>query len=225
VLAAVGLAWILPAGWKGCALGAALVVASWLPIRGDSPVTFDTRIAGRALGVIAGKPELQAYVESELARHQRLFAHRSLSTNGLERVAADGLLDAIAREAGPDERVAWIGTLTELSPGALHLGLLARGGSRERFLRDVAATIDLDYFADPRADAAAVRAFAERFDVVFATDPPDLKGRPERAWARAAREGLVADGSWTQRELGRFEIARPLRDPLVVTLFACRRRK
>jgi len=185
----------------------------------------DTVIVGEKMGVIRGGEYERAYQVGVLEERTRLLGSRALPSGGIDRVAATALLDAVAREIGPTERIGWIGVSSELSPAAIHLGLLARGGSRERFLRDAETKIDLDYFDDPHVDVAGVHAFAEEFDVVFATDPPDLKGRRSREWANVAREMLLQDGSWVSRELGRFEIARPLREPLVVTLFACRRKK
>lgn len=228
-LAAIGVArWWSTSAPKAFVGSAAFVLIAWLPIRSGSPLDFDTHATARALGVLRGNEATLSFVAGAIAERQRLFGGRVLApNNGLERDAANAILDAVAREAQPNERIGWIGVSSELSPAALHLGLLLRGGSRERFLRDAEVRIDLDYFADPHVDAALVHAFAEKFDVIFATDPSDLKNRsgPERAWAKNAREMLLQDGSWTAREIGRFAIARPLKDPLVVTLFACRRKK
>ncbi|MBL8857844.1 MAG: hypothetical protein JNL28_04980 [Planctomycetes bacterium] len=226
VLAAIGIASRLAVGWKGPLVFLALLSAAWLPLRGATALPFDTSLVGEATGVITGKDALRSYIVGEIDRRRSLGAERALSTSGLETSVAAALLDAIAMEVGPEERCGWIGVMQpEFSPAVLHLGLLARGGSRARFLRDASTPIDLDYFGDPHADAATVKAFAERFDVILGTEPPDAKGKPNRMWATAARAGLVADGAWTAREIGRFELARPLRDPLVVTLIACRPKK
>lgn len=225
VFGAVGLSTRLSCGAKGVTVAAGLLLAAWWPLSDSPRIPVDTRIVGEACGVIAGPEAVREYVVSEIARHRSLGSGRALDSSGLETGAAHALLDAIANEVGPDERCGWIGMSSELSPAALHLGLLERGGSGSRLLRDAPVRMDLDYFADPHADLAAVKSHAARFDVVFATDPPDLKGRSAREWARAARELLIQDGAWTARELGRFEIARPMKDPLVVTLFACRPRK
>jgi hypothetical protein len=227
VTAAIGVARLLSARPTVAAITAAATVwCAAVPIRIDPPLTPDTYVVGDALDVLQREPaDLRAYQLQVLAERQSLGSHRALPVDGLGHVTALVMLDAIGRAAGPEERIGWIGVSSVLSPAMLQLGLLSRGGSRARFLRDAEPKIDLDYFVDPRVDAAGVRAFAADFDVIFATDPPDMKGRRDRVWAAQAREWLLQDGSWTARQIGRFEIERPLKEPLVVTLFACRRKK
>jgi hypothetical protein len=148
---------------------------------------------------------------------------RSLPTAGLLRSEADALYDLAARAAGPDARVGWIGTSSELAPAALHLGLLERGGSRERFLRDAHRPLDVTFEGvDPQWSAAQLRDWAGGFDVVFATDPPDPGDRPERRFEARYREMLVRELGWTETELGSVAIHKGARAPYPVRLFACR---
>jgi hypothetical protein len=129
----------------------------------------------------------------------------------------------VTREARHDERIGWLGMSSEVSPAVLLFGRMERGGTRVEFLRDAAVT--MGDFEDPHVDAAQVHAFADRFDVVFFTDPPDLKGRKDGLWAATARTMLESGGGWVERELGKVDIARPMSPPLSVRLIACRRTK
>jgi hypothetical protein len=163
------------------------------------------------------------YKLNELARRQSIGAGRLLPSGGLERHEAARILDLIAAAAQPDERVGWLGMSSEMSPAMILFGRMDRGGSRATFLRDAAVT--MGDFSDPHVDAGGVRAFAERFDVVFMTDPPDVKGRSEGLWAATARTMLASGGGWVERELGTVDITRPMKPPLPVRLIACRRVK
>jgi hypothetical protein len=81
------------------------------------------------------------------------------------------------------------------------------------------------YFGvDPNWDDARLRAFADAFDVILATVPPDLRDQTDRRFMSGYRERLLASGAWSSKELGTVEIARPLKAPLRVTLYACRRK-
>jgi hypothetical protein len=170
----------------------------------------------------ADKPEVLVYQRGVVASWRSLSGARALPTSGLERSAHDALLDALAREAGPKERVGWIGMSSELSPAALQLGLLTRGGSDERFLRESTRMLDLSYEGvDPKSSAAQLQQFAQGFDLVLFTTPPDIKDRPARRFTREYAVALQASG-WPAREIARTLVARPLQAPLEVTLFACR---
>src|SRR5207237_1807386 len=137
--------------------------------------------------------------EQILASQRALGAARVLRTNGLERAEHDAILDLVAQEARPDERVGWIGVSSQLSPAALEIGLLQRGGSAERFLRDATKTIDVAYFGvDPQWDDRRLLDFAAGFDVIFATEPPNLIDLADRRWPRGYRERLASSGRWIQ---------------------------
>ena len=121
------------------------------------------------------------------------------------------------------ERVGWLGVSSELSPAALHLGLLERGGEIERFLRDAHREVDVTFEGvDPGWTDEAFAAWAAEFDVFFMTDPPDLGGRPAREFMRAYQERLLGLGWKASGVLGTFEWQPPLGEPRVVRLFACR---
>jgi hypothetical protein len=239
-LAAIGLVAFLAratrrSGWPArvpyvtWTTSALLIVLAVVPLKGkDAPIDVDTAFVARASGVLrapgpGASAMMNEYALNEIARRQTLGADRVVPVAGLERDEARAILDLVAREAGPDERVGWIGMSSEMSPAIVMLGRLERGGSRASFLRD--APVTMGWFADPGVDALRVRAFVEGFDVIFITDPPDLKGRPSGLWAASARHLLLTGGGWMEHELGHVDIARPMRPPLPVTLIACRRIK
>jgi len=170
----------------------------------------------------ADTPEVLAYQRQIVDSWRSLRGARDLPTGGLDRAVHDALLDALAREVGPKERVGWIGMSSELSPAVLQLGLLARGGAEERFLRESPRMLDLSYEGlDPKSSSAELQRFAQGFDVLICTLPPDIKDRPARRFTREYVVALEALG-WSEREIARTEVARPLQAPLELTLFACR---
>ncbi|HEV8111524.1 MAG TPA: hypothetical protein VGR31_02015 [Planctomycetota bacterium] len=217
-LAGLGLARTLPAHRV---LRPALLAALAL-----LTIPFPARAAVRAaglLGALSADPRVRDYQEAQCRLWSDLSPTRTLPTNGLEARESDRILEILAREAGPNEHVGWFGVSTNLAPAAIHLGLLARGGSVERFLRDAAAPMDVAYFGDdPAWSDDELAAFASRFDVVFSTEPQDIKGRPGRAWTRAYRDRLVQKLGWNARLVGSVAIERPLSDSLTVTVLACR---
>jgi hypothetical protein len=146
--------------------------------------------AARALGLLKDTNPNASRLVDYLDRRQALFGE--VPTAGLPRPSLEQILDLIQAKVSPGERVAWIGMSSELSPGALHLGLLERGGSRMRFLRDAHRKMDIvpnfgaaDPLAPPQfADPADRDAFLEEtfggFDWVLTCSPVDLKDRPAR---------------------------------------------
>jgi hypothetical protein len=209
--------------WTTSALSIVLAV---LPLKGkDAPIDVDTAFVARATGLLGERGSGAAaivhdYKLDTIARRQTLGRDRVVPGNGLELTEARAILDLVAMEAQPDERVGWLCMSSEISPALVHFGRLERGGSRATFLRDAGTPMGTS--SDPRADAAAVRAFAEPFDVVFLTDPPDVKGRADGRWGAAARAQLLGGGGWTEREIGEVEIASPMGAKRPVKLFACR---
>ncbi len=206
-----------------------LFALALVPIgRNGSPIDFDTAFVARALGFVDPAPTgasviVNDYKLSVIAQQQTLGAQRVLPSSGLERDEVSRILDLVTLEAKPDERVGWLGMSSELSPALILFGRLERGGTRATFLRDSSAK--MGDFEDPHVDADQVRAFANQFDVVFLTDPPDVRGRPSGLWAATARTMLESGGGWVERELGTVETARPMSPPLAVRLIACRRTK
>jgi hypothetical protein len=175
------------------------------------------------LGALNADARIRAYQVEMYSRLPDLSASRPLPTAGLERDESERLLAIVEREAGSDDRIGWIGASSNFSPAALQIGLLERGGSAERFLRDAAVPIDVSYGGeDPHWSDQDLAAFAAKFDIVFATEPPDLKDRADRRWTRIYREHLVDRLGWDGAVVGSVGISRPLRDLQVISVYACR---
>ncbi len=217
--------WVLAAlGWRAVRAGTwpvrvgfvAVVLAAVVPMQRQ-------RLAlARATGYLAEEDPLRAYKLEQLDAWWELLGDRRLPTAGLERAEHTQLSAFVAGEVGPEERAGWIGMSSQFSPAALHLALLAHGGSPRRFLAECERTLDVDYFGDGSGVTDdALTTYLAGFDVVFFTDPPDLKGRPGRKGFAVYRERLAGLG-WNARELGKLSIARPPSAPLDVTLYACR---
>ena len=120
------------------------------------------------------------------------------------------------------ERVGWLGVSSALSPAALHLGLLERGGEIERFLRDAHREVDVTFLGeDPEWDDDRLREWAAGYDIFFMTDPPDLGGSPEREFMRSYQERLLGLG-WEATALGSYELQTPRGDPRTISLFSSR---
>jgi hypothetical protein len=180
-------------------------------------------LADRCFQVADPSPELAAYRSAVLAEKRDLSFSRRLLTAGLPRAEAEALLDLVAKEVGPAERFAWIGGNDKLSPAALHLGLLARSGERERFLRDAHERMILTVEgADPKISQTRLETFARRFDVIFATEPCDLGFRPLWEFMARYRAMLLETGQWQEREVGQVLLTRVLRPPEPLRLFAIR---
>jgi len=174
------------------------------------------------LGYLSADPATREYQRGIFASWRDLSGSRALPTSGVERSAYDALLAAAAKELGPKERVGWLGMSNGCSPAALHLGLLLRGGSEERFLAECTRKLDVTYEGvDPQWTDEQLAAWAKGFDVVLFTTPPDLKDLADRRFERQYALRLLALG-WQEHEIARTLIARPLKAPIEVTLFACR---
>lgn len=186
--------------------------------------SLDREALARACGQLPDAEPVRAYVLETLGSWHDLTGDRALPTAGLPRAEHDALVALVLAKAGLGERVGWIGMSNELSPAALELALGAREPGR---LRRTPRELDLDvaYFAvDPRWDDARLAAWARGFDVIVTTDPIDLKGRAGdagRAFLKGYVERLLALG-WSRAPIGTVSIARPLKDALDVTVYACR---
>ncbi len=146
--------------------------------------------AARVLGLMKDPDKDYALLIDVVDHRWALFGE--VPSAGLSRSSLEEILDLIHAKVGPDQSVAWIGMSSELSPGALHLGLLERGGSRTRFLNDAHRKMDIvpnfgaaDPLAPPEfADSDERDAFLEEtfggFDWVLTCSPVDLKARPGR---------------------------------------------
>lgn len=180
----------------------------------------------RASGFLSDetKEEDRETILALLAERRSLSGGRPLTLAGLLRGEGDRLLDLIEEGVAGDERIGWLGVSTELSRAALHIGLLERGGSPDRFLRDAPIEMFLETpMADPGLGAAELAAWAGGFDVVLYTTPVDLKGRAGRRFMQRYVDLLLADGSWSCAELGTALISDARLNTHPVTLHACRR--
>lgn len=220
-----------PVLWVGAALGAVTIgytklrAGTLIAIAALALVAPDIDRLGMAqwAGLLSDDPKVRAYQEGIYASWRDLSGGRELPTSGLERAEHEQLAAFVAGTVGASERVGWIGMSNGFSPAAMHLALLAHGGSPERFLRGIDDSIAVSSLgADPQWDEAQLEALASRFDVILSTQPGDLKGLPGREFPAAYRERLVARG-WKSSVVGRVSISRPLKDPLDVALVACRR--
>jgi hypothetical protein len=217
-LAGLGLARILPD--RPAIRAGALGVLALLVVVYPSRAVVRT---AEFLGALSADGRIRSYQVDLYSRWPDLSASRPLPTAGLERDESERLLAIVAREAAPDDRIGWIGASSNFSPAAMQIGLLEHGGSAQRFLRDAAVPVDVAYGGeDPHWSDAELSAYAARFDVVFATEPPDLKDRSDRRWTRIYREHLVDRLGWDGAVVGSVGISRPLQDVQVVSIYACR---
>lgn len=217
-LAALGLARLLPRAprAKGIALAALALVTLSFP-GGDV-----VRIAD-ALGLLRNEPEVRASQVRTLRGWSRLDPLRPIPTAGLRREEARAILELVAEEARPTERVGWLGLSSELSPAAIHLALYRASGTRERLLSDSIRPMDVTWLGvDPQWDDEELARYALDFDVIFATEPPDLRDRAPRRFVAGYRERLLGALGWEARELGEISIERSAGDPRPVRLLACR---
>jgi hypothetical protein len=214
-LAAVGWSSILPQRTP-----ARIAIVAAVALAASVAPAWDVELFADGLG-----PRVQnvAYRNQVLERMRDLRASRSVETNGLLRGEAERVLALLARELQPAERFGWIGGIGKLSPAAIHIGLLQRGGSRARFLRDAHQPMLVCVAAeDPHWSREELLAFAQRFDAVFATDPPDLGGLRNWEFLATYRDLLQGDPGWESRELGQVALERVLRPPQTVRLFVMR---
>ncbi len=158
-----------------------------------------------------------------------LSPSRSLRMAGLPTGTANSFMELVASELGDTERFGWLGVSAELSPAAIQLGLAARRtelDSAETFTTNFRRDAHRQAFlahgsADIGMGLEPFREWAEQFDVIFHTDPPDLKARKSREWIRDYVDRLESELGWNRRELGQVQVDRPFADPITVTLFAC----
>jgi len=179
------------------------------------------------LGVLPEDEGARDYVGFVFRGWNGALAERVVPTAGLAREEADALFDLVGAEVRGGERVGWLGASSETSPATVHLALLARGGGAERFMRDATRSMDVTAVPGvplPDWDTEQLVSWADGFDVIFLTDPPDVK---DRAGRRELRERfhmrLASELGWNVRELGRLPIANPPGAPIEVALYAARR--
>lgn len=218
LLAALGLVRVLPHGRR-----AREVVLASLALGVLLFPSADARYVAEGLGVLAKKPEVRTYQLGVFESWARLGSGRPLPSAGLEREVAEAIWPLVRAEAGPEERVGWLGVSTEFPPAAIHLALLDGGGSRRRFLSDAHRPMDVTFEGvDPGLSDEALAEHAKGFDVIFTTAPPDLRGRPSRQFIAEYARRVVETLGWSRKALGAFELPRLDGSTLPVTLFALR---
>lgn len=227
-LAGLGLGRLLPAAGRArpLALVLAAVLATAFPaLDGEALARHLPAAPGSASRLLPDEEPLEEYVRGVLAAGRDARPWRDLPTGGLARAEHDALLDRVAAELGPTERLGWIGVSTELSPAALYLGLLARGYDPGAFLRHASAEPGERYVtleaADPGWDDERLAGFAAAQDAIGFTRPIDLKDRAPRRFLEAYADRLLASG-WSARELVPVAIARPLQPAIQARLFLAR---
>jgi hypothetical protein len=180
--------------------------------------------------VLPAQLDAREHAEETIRGWSDLSPARELPTAGLRRVESEALLGLIDGASLAPERIGWVGISSELSPGAIWNGLYERARTPEerRALSErLRHDAPMPFFVtlegrDPLWSDAELSEFAADFDVLFATDPPDLKDRPARRFAEAYRNRLEGLG-WVSTPVGRVQIQRPLGPPLDVRVLALRR--
>ena len=204
-LAALGLAPLLPAG----ARARAGVLAALTLAVGVAPALDGWALLER-VGV-AKEESQREQLEGLLAGFRDLTPDRSLETNGLAASESQGLLELLAAEVRPDDRLGWVGVSTLFSPAALHVGLIARGTLGSEQL--VAGALDESFIdmgqADPGWDRTRLGEWARGFSVIIATEPVDLSGPGKRDFMEAYRDQLAESEYFEVRGLGELTITRP----------------
>lgn len=219
VLAGLGLARLAPrAALPRAALGAALLAA----ILGTTPALSERAMSW--VGLMPSDEVSIAYARRVLAEHRSLDGGRPLVTVGVWGEDAQALGDVIAAGTGPDERIGWLGIASGYSRAALHAGLLARGASPQRFLRDAGLDMFIETAqADPGFGAPELEAWAAGFDVVLHSSPVDLLDHRSRRFMQRYVDLLHAGGAWTCESIGTVAVSDAQRATHAVELYACRR--
>ena len=248
-LGALGLAHGLGPVLRGHAalIGAPLLVALALVMPSlDGNLLFAKTVGfaspkdGVTPAQVEATAQVRAYQEAMIVERQAMAPWRPLSTNGIASAEASQLLDLMATEVlavqathGSAAKFGWLGINTELSPAALHIGAVARGSDPGRLRRDAGlvrgdGNPDLCMTfqgVDPGWHDDQLQAWSRGFEVIFMTTPFALKPRKNREFIRGYQERLVALGDFTPTKLGEVEVAQLLKEPLVVSLYAMRRRR
>jgi hypothetical protein len=219
MLAAVGLMPIAIRSWRGVPLQVPLILVLGLL---STPMNVNRIVAWAYPGLDPSPPAVE-YRARNMALKRSLAFDRALPTAGLPRAESDALLDAYAKEAGPAAMVGWLGAPEKMAPCALQLGLLQRGGTRERFLANANDAMMFGVQgADPNWDAARLAAWAKPFDVIFCSDPPDLGGKAAWKFLGRYRDRLCSEHGLGALEFAQVEMQRPMRAPENVRLIALR---
>lgn len=223
---------LLPAALVLWVVGA----AAWARVMNRWPVTFSLSALGLLLACTAvsnfrttwwvGFPVApedtpsRRFQEHHVEVTLGVFGPRA--SNGLLSSTHDDLLDMVAEGVGPTATVGWLGQSSEMSPAALHLGLLERGGDARRFLEDAHRPMDIEPIPSDRKiehSADELVAFARRFDHVLLASTGDLKDRKFRGWIRNTwHRPLLESGEVDVRDLGTIFVARPIKGPMPIVI-------
>ena len=109
----------------------------------------------------------------------------------------------------------------------LALGIHRRGGSPARLFQVGEPSIDVaptPGAALPDWDDGTLEEWAQQFDMLFFTDPPDVKDRASRREVKERLHRRLVEGlGWAPTRLGVVKVDRGAGEPLEVGLFVCRR--
>lgn len=219
-------------GRVSLAVGAVVLVAGLGPWPESGPlgrVWF-----AEAIGILDRERQdeaTQEYVVGVVNGMGSLAPGRRYSSAGLPRELADELIDRVHAVAGDEASVGWIGINSELSHATLHLGLLERGGSVERFREHTARTrkdgmpaMIVTFLAeDPGWTDEQVRTWSDAYDHVFTTSPIDWK-RSGREFLERYQRALLAHPGREWIELGTFDVAPPLGEVRTIRFYVSTRR-
>lgn len=205
-------------------LHAAVIVGAPLLLAWCSAPTQSLWLAQR-LGLVPADPGARAYFASVLEGWSSpKLARRKVATAGLLRGEAERIVGALAERLGPEERFGWCGGAAEFPPTALHLALLQRGGSAERFLEQAHhRLVFANAPSDPGYAYEELASWAAGFDAIVTSEPPDLKGRASQDYQRTYQRMLVERAGWKLEAVLELEIERPPRAPHLLGLSLARR--
>jgi hypothetical protein len=164
------------------------------------------------------------YQRGMLAASQSLAGGRNVPTNGLPRAEYEACLDLLEPAVPPGTRVGWVGVSNIFSPGAMHVGLVARGAGSPAAIRDGhpdKCFVETGY-SDPGWSEERILAWAERFDLILTTQPIDLSVPENRRFLERYRQTLITSGRWIPDELGALTVQRPTKPPVRVQVYGLR---
>lgn len=224
VLVGVGWARLLPRSPKGRWAAGAFAALVLFP----APEVDGTAWL-RWMGFVQTDPALREIQRDALAERRAWMPGRTLPTNGLRSVEADGIADLVARELRGDDRLAWVGMSQTFPPAALLLRIVQRGGPAAEAARAqlVAGELQRTFltigYTDPGWSAEQVLQWYQGFTAILATEPVDLGLNPRRGFMARYRTTLAESGVWQPRLLGEVPIVRPWRDAVPAEIYLLRR--
>lgn len=234
-LAAVGLLWLARLSARGHAAQSALWIVPLLLALGSVAPSWDGEKWFAATVGFSEKLDIVDYQKGVLANYQNTDFDRKVSTAGLDQVAADKVLDAVAevvlRAERPAQNFGWLGISSELSPAALYAGVYARADElgRPRPLLARAAETRGDgnpkmvltfEGLDPGWNDDQLIGWARSFDVLFTTVPPDFRDRGNRKFISDYQTRLIGSGQVDTREIAAVQVPQASGPPKLVKVFA-----